>query len=91
VVFELEVKQRDDSEGAWVEKHVRRLHGIAEDLERTAVIDAVLWDKLLEPMTGDGPLPNVGLVACEVSLGLEVEKTLTRNRLKEVGSMVVGN
>jgi len=87
-ICELEVKQRGDLEDAWVETHVRRLHGIAEDLERTGVIDAVLWDKLREPMTGNGPLPNVGLVACEVSLGLEVEETLTRNRLKEVNRMI---
>lgn len=62
-----------------MDEHVRRLHVVAEDPERTDVIDAVLWDELLEPMTGDEPLPNVGLVVGDVPLGLKVEEVLTRN------------
>jgi hypothetical protein len=55
------------------------LHVIAENFERTGVIDAVFWDELLEPMTGDEPLSYVGLIAGEVPLSLKVEEMLTRN------------
>lgn len=67
-----------------VDKHVRRSHVITEHLERTSVIDAVLWDELLEPVTGDEALPNVGLIVDEIPLDFKVEEVPRRKGLKEV-------
>jgi len=75
-------------EGVWVDKHVGRSHVIAEDLEGTSVIDAVLWDELLEPSTSYEALSNIGLVVGEIPLGLKVEEVLTCNRLEVVTCMI---